>query len=80
MAIALVLMASQMAGLTKNQHSDANQLLRLQDTRHTRKLLTYFGLSSRLYSFHEHNEREKESQVRGQSIKIHPAAEEFKLT
>ena len=35
-----------------------------QDTRHTRKLLTYFGLSSRLYSFHEHNEHEKESQVR----------------
>ncbi len=40
------------------------KVVRVQDTRHTRKLLTYFGLSSRLYSFHEHNEHEKESQVR----------------
>ena len=39
------------------------QVLLLQDTRHTRKLLTYFGLSSRLYSFHEHNEHDKEAQV-----------------
>ena len=41
--------------------------LHLQDTRHTRKLLTFFGLSSRLYSFHEHNEHNKESQVRSES-------------
>lgn len=35
----------------------------IQDTRHTRKLLSFFGLSSQLHSFHEHNEHSKEDQV-----------------
>lgn len=34
-----------------------------EDTRHSRKLLSYFGISTQLYSFHEHNEHAKEAQV-----------------
>jgi 16S rRNA (cytidine(1402)-2'-O)-methyltransferase len=28
-----------------------------EDTRHTRKLLNHFGISNKLVSYHEHNER-----------------------
>ncbi len=31
-------------------------LIACEDTRHTRKLLTHFGISKRLLSYHEHNE------------------------
>ena len=30
-----------------------------EDTRHTRKLLTHFGISNKLVSYHEHNEAER---------------------
>jgi 16S rRNA (cytidine1402-2'-O)-methyltransferase len=30
-----------------------------EDTRHTRKLLTHFGISAKLLSYHEHNEQER---------------------
>ena len=34
-------------------------LILAEDTRHTRKLLSHFGLTVRLESFHEHNEEQK---------------------
>ncbi len=38
-------------------------LLLCEDTRHTGKLLTHFGISIRTESFHEHNESEKVARV-----------------
>ncbi|MBR1553064.1 MAG: 16S rRNA (cytidine(1402)-2'-O)-methyltransferase [Schwartzia sp.] len=34
-------------------------LIAAEDTRHTRQLLTHFGISTRLTSYHEHNKAEK---------------------
>ena len=34
-----------------------------EDTRHSQKLLSFYGIQTRTVSFHEHNEREKESKV-----------------
>lgn len=34
-----------------------------EDTRHTRKLLTHFRISSHVVSYHEHNERERAEQL-----------------
>src|SRR3989441_5141299 len=34
-------------------------LILCEDTRHTRKLLTHFGIERPVQSFHEHNEEEK---------------------
>jgi 16S rRNA (cytidine1402-2'-O)-methyltransferase len=34
-------------------------LIACEDTRHTRKLLTHFGISARLVSYHEHNEQQR---------------------
>jgi len=34
-------------------------LIACEDTRHTRKLLTHFGINTRTISYHEHNERER---------------------
>lgn len=34
-------------------------VLLCEDTRHTQKLLSHFGIEAKLESFHEHNEREK---------------------
>lgn len=33
-------------------------IIACEDTRHTRKLLDYFGIKNRLISYHEHNEKE----------------------
>ena len=41
---------------------DADCIL-AEDTRHSRKLLSFFGLSTQLYSFHEHNEHSRGTQV-----------------
>jgi len=46
-----------------------------EDTRHTRALLTHFGISARLVSLHEHNERRASEQVvawiaAGQSVAL----------
>ena len=38
-------------------------LLLCEDTRHTRKLLTHFGIAVRAESFHEHNEQSKTERV-----------------
>ena len=38
-------------------------LLLCEDTRHTRKLLTHFGIEVRVQSFHEHNEEHKSDQM-----------------
>ncbi len=35
-----------------------------EDTRHSHKLLSFFGITTQLYSFHEHNEHAKEGQAR----------------
>jgi len=50
-------------------------LVAAEDTRHSRKLLTYFGLEKRLISLHEHNERDKTQRLlekleAGQSIAL----------
>lgn len=37
--------------------------LACEDTRHTRKLLTYFGISAKLVSYHEHNEQERAAEL-----------------
>jgi 16S rRNA (cytidine1402-2'-O)-methyltransferase len=34
-------------------------LIACEDTRHTRKLLTHYGINARTISYHEHNERER---------------------
>lgn len=38
-------------------------LIAAEDTRHTKKLLTHFGIDSPLTSYHEHNEREKAARI-----------------
>ena len=38
-------------------------LIACEDTRHTRKLLTHFGISTRTVSYHEHNERERAEEL-----------------
>ena len=38
-----------------------------EDTRHTRKLLNHFQIATKLYSFHQHNEKAKEALVRSAS-------------
>lgn len=38
-------------------------LLLCEDTRHTRKLLTHFGISTRTESFHDHNEDQKAQRI-----------------
>lgn len=35
-----------------------------EDTRQTRKLLTHFGISARVTSYHEHNERERAAELK----------------
>lgn len=34
-----------------------------EDTRHTRKLLTHFGISAKLVSYHEHNEQQRAEEL-----------------
>jgi 16S rRNA (cytidine1402-2'-O)-methyltransferase len=36
-----------------------------EDTRHTKKLLTHFGISNKLVSYHEHNETERAEELVG---------------
>jgi 16S rRNA (cytidine1402-2'-O)-methyltransferase len=38
-------------------------LIACEDTRHTRKLLTHFGISAKLVSYHEHNEQERADEL-----------------
>jgi 16S rRNA (cytidine1402-2'-O)-methyltransferase len=38
-------------------------LIACEDTRHTKKLLNHYGLDTRTISYHEHNERERASQL-----------------
>ena len=38
-------------------------LIACEDTRHTRKLLTHFGISNKLVSYHEHNEAERSADI-----------------
>ena len=38
-------------------------LIACEDTRHTRKLLNHYGLSTRTISYHEHNEQERAAQL-----------------
>ncbi|CAN5598788.1 16S rRNA (cytidine(1402)-2'-O)-methyltransferase [soil metagenome] len=39
------------------------ELIACEDTRHTRKLLTHFGISGRLVSYHEHNEQQRAEEL-----------------
>jgi len=46
-----------------------------EDTRHTRKLLTHFGISNKLVSYHEHNETERAEDLikiltKGESVAV----------
>lgn len=38
-------------------------LIACEDTRHTRKLLTHYGIGTRTISYHEHNERERAAEL-----------------
>jgi 16S rRNA (cytidine1402-2'-O)-methyltransferase len=38
-------------------------LIACEDTRHTRKLLTHFGIAARLVSYHEHNEQQRAEEL-----------------
>jgi 16S rRNA (cytidine1402-2'-O)-methyltransferase len=38
-------------------------LIACEDTRHTRKLLTHYGINTRTISYHEHNERERAEEL-----------------
>lgn len=40
-------------------------LIACEDTRHTRKLLTHFGISNKLVSYHEHNEQSRAEEFAG---------------
>ncbi len=39
------------------------ELIACEDTRHTRKLLTHYGIGTRTISYHEHNERERAEEL-----------------
>jgi len=39
------------------------RVIACEDTRHTRKLLTHFGISNKLLSYHEHNELERAAEL-----------------
>ncbi|MDQ4123665.1 MAG: 16S rRNA (cytidine(1402)-2'-O)-methyltransferase [Acidobacteriota bacterium] len=39
-------------------------IIACEDTRQTRKLLTHFGISARLMSYHEHNEQERAEELK----------------
>jgi 16S rRNA (cytidine1402-2'-O)-methyltransferase len=39
------------------------ELIAAEDTRHTLKLLNYYGIKKRLVSYHQHNERERASKL-----------------
>lgn len=41
----------------------AVNVIACEDTRHTRKLLTHFGISNKLVSYHEHNEAERAEEL-----------------
>jgi 16S rRNA (cytidine1402-2'-O)-methyltransferase len=41
----------------------AVDVIACEDTRHTRKLLNHFGISGRVLSYHEHNERERADEL-----------------
>lgn len=43
------------------QHAE---LVLAEDTRHSRKLLDYFGIQAAMQSLHEHNERAQQSKVK----------------
>ena len=50
-------------------------IIACEDTRHTRKLLDYFGIKNRLISYHEHNEKESsegivEEMFKGKTIAL----------
>jgi 16S rRNA (cytidine1402-2'-O)-methyltransferase len=50
-------------------------IIACEDTRHTRKLLTHFGISGKLVSYHEHNENERAEEfgkllLQGKSIAV----------
>lgn len=50
-------------------------LIACEDTRHTRKLLTHFEISTKLVSYHEHNEKERAGELgkaleKGRSIAV----------
>src|SRR5437660_3200991 len=50
-------------------------LIACEDTRHTRKLLTHFGIETKTISYHEHNEIERANElcemiVRGKSVAL----------
>jgi 16S rRNA (cytidine1402-2'-O)-methyltransferase len=38
-------------------------LIACEDTRHTRKLLTHYGINTRTISYHEHNERQRAAEL-----------------
>src|SRR2546423_14535670 len=38
-------------------------LIACEDTRHTRKLLTHYGIDTKTISYHEHNERERAAEL-----------------
>jgi 16S rRNA (cytidine1402-2'-O)-methyltransferase len=38
-------------------------LIACEDTRHTRKLLTHYGINTKTISYHEHNERERAAEL-----------------
>jgi 16S rRNA (cytidine1402-2'-O)-methyltransferase len=41
----------------------AVDLIACEDTRHTRKLLTHFGIQNKLISYHEHNEAQRANEI-----------------
>lgn len=50
-------------------------IIACEDTRHTKKLLTHFGINAKTVSYHEHNERERSEEFRelfneGKSIAV----------
>src|SRR6185436_3874451 len=38
-------------------------LIACEDTRHTRKLLSHYGITTKTISYHEHNERERTAEL-----------------
>src|SRR5437660_8861763 len=39
------------------------ELIACEDTRHTRKLLNHFGIKTKTTSYHEHNERQRATEL-----------------
>ncbi len=79
MAGTLYLVATPIGNLQDISHRAVEtlksvDLIACEDTRHSLKLLNHYGISSKLLSYHEHNERERAAEIVGKLVEGASAA------